>query len=142
MDSMTFLGKYSEHAYAALRIVAGLLFMFHGVQKIFGVLTPGTPPMFSQVWIGGVIELVGGALIAVGLATRPAAFLASGTMAVAYFQFHWKFAGGAKVLPVINQGEPAVLYCFIFLLVACAGGGRFSLDQRLGRDQPAALPRT
>jgi putative oxidoreductase len=134
MVGMTFLSRFSEAAYTALRIVAGLLFMFHGVQKIFGVLSAhGQPPVMSQVWIGGVIELVGGALIAFGLGTRIAAFLASGTMAVAYVQFHWKGEMGAKALPAINQGELAVLYAFLFLFIACAGGGRFSLDHAFGR---------
>lgn len=128
---MSFLGKYSEHAYALLRLVAGLAFMFHGVQKIFGVLSAGVPPVGSQVWIGGVIELVCGALIAVGLLTRPAAFLASGTMAVAYIQFHWKGALDASFFPAVNQGELSLIYAFLFLMVACAGGGRFSLDHQL-----------
>src|SRR2546430_143362 len=96
-------------AHAALRIVAGGMFACHGAQKILGVLTTPDrqPAMFSQVWFGGVIELVGGILIAIGLLTRPAALLASGMMAVAYFQFHWKLAlDGWKFLPIVNGGEP------------------------------------
>lgn len=121
---------------AVLRIVAGAMFAFHGAQKILGVLSPPEhhPAMFSQLWFGGVIELVGGALIAIGLFTRPAALLASGTMAVAYFQFHWKFAmDGWKFLPAVNQGELAVLYCFVFLVFGLSGPGALSIDGARGR---------
>lgn len=125
---MRFLAKYAEQSFAALRVVAGLAFMFHGVQKVAGVLTDHAPAVGSQIWFGGLIELVAGALIAVGLFTRAAAFLASGTMAVAYIQFHWKGALDAKFFPAVNEGELALLYCFLFLFIACGGGGRFSLD--------------
>ena len=123
------LSLFSERAYALLRFVSGALLMFHGVQKVFGVL-PGEhppPPVGSQLWIGGVIELVCGALIAVGLLTWLAAFLASGTMAVAYFQFHWKFQFDKNFFPAINQGELAVAYCFLFLYIACKGDGVWSV---------------
>ena len=121
-------------ARAALRIVAGGMFAFHGAQKILGVLTDHQPAMFTQLWFGGVIELVGGILIAIGLFTRPAALLASGTMAVAYFQFHWKLATtGFKFLPIVNGGELAVLYCFVFLTFALSGAGAYSLDAGRGR---------
>lgn len=123
------LGSQADRAYAVLRIVTGLLFAFHGAQKIFGVLSEHpSPPVGSQIWFGGLIELVCGAAIAAGAFTRWAAFLASGTMAVAYVQFHWKLQLGAKILPAINQGELAVLYCFLFLLMACKGGGPWSVD--------------
>jgi putative oxidoreductase len=125
------LSPHADRAYALLRIVSGLLFAFHGVQKILGVLTPHPAPApGSQLWIGGLIELVAGAAVAAGLFTRWAAFLASGTMAVAYFQFHWKPQGAAAFLPGVNGGEPAVLYCFLFLLVACKGAGPWSVDSR------------
>ena len=105
--------KLEESAYAALRIVAGFMFSLHGVQKIFGELTTKAPPeMWSQKWFGGVIELVGGVLIALGLFTRPLAFLSSGTRAVAYIQFHWKGELGEKLLPISgagNGGESAAL---------------------------------
>lgn len=124
-------------SYAALRIVAGFMFSLHGAQKIFGVLTTKAPPeLWSQKWFGGVIELLGGTLIALGLFTRPAAFLASGTMAVAYVQFHWKLQLGAKLLPLSgagNGGELAALYCFVFLLIWLRGAGALSLDRVLGR---------
>ena len=126
--------KAIELTYAVLRIVAGTLFAIHGMQKLFGVLGGQTVPVGSQFWIGGVIELVGGALVAIGLFARPAAFICSGQMAVAYFQFHWKLDfSGYRWLPMINHGEDSVLYCFIFLAIAAAGAGRFSLDHKQGR---------
>lgn len=133
MALMRFLSKLEEPAYAALRIIAGFMLSVHGLQKLFGWLTTRpTPPVFSQLWFGGAIELVGGVLIAVGLGTRLAAFIASGTMAVAYFQFHMKGdTADWRWLPIVNQGEGAVLYCFVFLLVACRGPGKLALDNRL-----------
>ncbi|MDX2092773.1 MAG: DoxX family protein [Kofleriaceae bacterium] len=121
-------------SYALLRIVSGALFSFHGMAKLFGVLTSKAgPEAFSQKWVGGIIELVGGILIAVGLFSRPAAFLASGTMAVAYIQFHWKLDVGDRLFPIVNGGELAVIYCFVFLLIAVRGSGALSLDRMLGR---------
>src|SRR6185369_9395246 len=99
------LSKYSDEAYALLRIVAGFMLAFHGSQKILGILTDFQPPVGSQLWIGGIIELVGGLLILVGFQTRWSAFIASGQMAVAYFQFHWKFQFDAQFFPVVNKGE-------------------------------------
>ena len=91
--------RFETLAYAALRIVAGFMFLWHGSQKLLGFPASKAPPeLFSQMWFGGIIELIGGAMIALGLLTRPAAFLASGTMAVAYIQFHWKGAFGADFL--------------------------------------------
>ncbi|HUS28123.1 MAG TPA: DoxX family protein [Kofleriaceae bacterium] len=120
--------------YTALRFVAGFMFFWHGAQKILGVLSTKAPPeVFSQMWIGGVIELVGGALIALGMLTRPAAFICAGQMAVAYIQFHWKGALDASFLPIVNKGESAVLYCFIFLVFAVRGAGPISIDRQLGR---------
>lgn len=124
------LSPLSEAAYALLRIVAGAMFAFHGVQKVFGVLTDHQPPVGSQLWIGGLIELVCGTAIALGVFTRLAAFLASGTMAVAYFQFHWKFRFDSAFFPTVNQGELAALYCFVFFFVFCRGAGPWSLDAR------------
>lgn len=118
----------TDAAYALLRIVAGLMFSFHGVQKLFGVLTQFHPPVGSQIWIGGVIELVAGLAIAAGVLTSWAAFLASGTMAVAYVQFHWKLDFSAKFFPTVNEGELALLYAFLFLFIACRGAGRWSVD--------------
>jgi putative oxidoreductase len=127
---MKHLEKYADHAYALLRIVAGFLLMFHGAQKILGVLTPSQPPMWSQLWIGGWIELVGGLAVILGFRTRIAAFLCSGMMAVAYIQFHWKFQIGPNLFPALNKGELAVLFCFVFLYIACRGGVKWCLDKR------------
>jgi putative oxidoreductase len=121
-------------SYAALRIVSGFLFLWHGTQKLIGFpAAKALPEMWSQKWFGGIIELVAGALIMIGLFTRPAAFLASGTMAVAYIQFHWKGAFGADFLPIVNRGETAVLFCFVFLLIWARGAGPISIDRQLGR---------
>ena len=127
---MNHLAKYSDDAYALLRIAAGFMFSFHGAQKILGVFSDFQPPVGSQIWFGGLIELIGGLLVMVGFQTRGAAFLASGEMAVAYFQFHWKFQLGPKFFPAINEGEMAALYCFVFLFIACRGGVKWSLDTK------------
>ena len=130
---MNKLRYFSDYTYAALRFMTGWMFAFHGVQALFGVLAPAQmPPLTfgSQMWFGGVIELLCGALIALGIKTREAAFIASGTMAVAYIQFHWKFQFNSAFFPAVNQGELSVLYCFLFLYFACHGSGKFAL----GRD--------
>ncbi|MET0595168.1 MAG: DoxX family protein [Polyangiaceae bacterium] len=122
------LSRFEDGAYAALRIASGLMFAFHGVQKVLGVFTTQTPPVGSQIWVGGLIEMLGGLAIAAGLFMRCAAFVASGTMAVAYSQFHWRFAFGKEFFPAINKGELALVYAFLFLYFACRGAGRFSVD--------------
>jgi len=124
------LAPLAGPAYAMLRIVAGAMLTFHGVQKIFGVLTEHQPPVGSQLWIGGLLELVCGTAIALGLFVRSAAFLASGMLAVAYFQFHWKLQFDSGFFPTVNRGELAVLYCFTFFYVACKGAGPWSLGAR------------
>lgn len=123
------LEKYTEHAYALMRIVTGFLFSFHGAQKILGVFSEFHPQVGSQPWVAGIIELLGGLAVMLGFQTRAAALLCSGEMAVAYVQFHWKFRLGPMFFPAINKGEMAALYCFIFLFIACRGGGRWSLDK-------------
>jgi len=116
-----------------LRAVTGALFMQHGLQKLFGLLLSperpwsGAPPLFSQFWFAGVLELVGGALIVLGLFTRPVAFLLAGEMAVAYFQAH----APRNFWPVLNGGESVVLFCFVFLYLFDAGAGPYSLDAAL-----------
>ncbi|MGH7682693.1 MAG: DoxX family protein, partial [Candidatus Eiseniibacteriota bacterium] len=110
-----------------LRIVAAFTFMLHGTTKLlsFPAASPGGPvELLSQPGIGGVLEVVGGALLLLGLFTRPVAFLLSGEMAVAYFQFHFP----KSFWPSINRGEAAVLYCFIWLYLSAAGAGPWSLD--------------
>ncbi|HET6202322.1 MAG TPA: DoxX family protein [Planctomycetota bacterium] len=126
---MRWLGKYTDHTYALLRIVAGFMFSFHGAQKILGVLSESRPPAGSQLWFGGIIELLGGLAVMLGFRTRAAAFLCSGMMAVAYFQFHWRFQLGPQFFPGVNRGETAVLYCFVFLYVACRGGVKWCLEK-------------
>lgn len=121
--------------YALLRIVTGFLFAFHGAQKVLGLYRVGFPPdfvlvPFSQVWFGGYIELLGGLAVMLGLGARAAAFLCSGTMAVAYVQFHWKGALGAQFFPGVNGGEPAALFSFLFLYIAARGAGPWSLSRR------------
>ena len=126
---MKFLEQYTDLSYAILRIVAGAIFAFHGVQKLFGVLTEHQPSIGSQLWFGGAIELICGLLIVIGFQSRWAAFLASGTMAVAYIQFHWKFQFGPEFFPAINGGDASILYCFVFLYIACRGSGIWALDK-------------
>src|ERR1051325_6197837 len=109
------LSKYSNEVYAVLRIVVGFLLAFHGAQKILGILSDFQPPVGSQLWFGGIIELVGGLLVMAGFWTRCAAFVLSGEMAVAYFQFHWKFQFDANFFPAVNKGELAAVYAFVFL---------------------------
>ncbi len=122
------LGSRKEEAYALLRIVAGFMFSFHGMQKVLHVYTEAPPPVGSQLWIGGVIELVGGLSIALGAFAPYAAFLASGTMAVAYVQYHWRLQLDRQFFPRLNDGELALLYAFVFLYVACRGSGVWSVD--------------
>ena len=126
---MKWLEKYADYAYALLRIVTGFMFLFHGAQKILGVLSEFQPPAWSQLWFGGIIELVGGLMVLLGFQTRAAAFLCSGTMAVAYIQYHWKFQIGAQLFPAVNKGELALLYSFVFLLIACRGTVKWSLGK-------------
>ena len=124
------LGKYSPYFYAVLRIVAGLMFAMHGSQKLLGwPAGQGRPPLASQMGIAGVIELVGGLMIALGLFASIAAFIASGEMAFAYFTVH---APGGP-LPLLNRGELAVLYCFLFLYIAAHGSGVWSVDALIGK---------
>jgi putative oxidoreductase len=121
----SFLSKYSAHCYALMRIVVGFLFLWHGSQKLFGfpVGMPAGVPLFIT-YVAGPIELVGGILVMIGLFTHWAAFIASGEMAVAYWMAHATKA----LLPILNQGELAVIYCFVFLFIAAQGGGTWSVD--------------
>ena len=127
---MNAFARYSDATYALLRIVSGFCFAFHGAQKLFGWYLPiAKPALFSQIGVGGILELVCGLAVMVGWQTRWAAFLASGTMAVAYTQFHWRLQLGSNLLPAVNQGEPALIYAFLFLFIACQGGGKAALDK-------------
>ena len=130
---MSFLGRFSPQLLSVLRIVSALIFMAHGTAKLLGF--PATeifaqpPEMFTLPWIAGVLELVGGALLAAGLFTRPVAFVLSGEMAAAYWIGHAPQA----FYPIQNGGDAAILYCFVFLYIAAAGGGPWSLDNVLFR---------
>jgi putative oxidoreductase len=125
---MGFLKPHAEKIYAALRILAGLMFMQHGLQKLFGLFggVPAEAPTFI-VYGAGSIELVAGALIALGLFTMPAAFIASGTMAFAFFLGHVIPAKG-NLIPIVNKGELAALYCWVFFFIAAKGAGIWSVE--------------
>ena len=120
--------SFAPELLSLLRIVSAFMFMQEGTMKLFGWPMPMpngmTLTLVSQVGVGGILEFVGGLLLLVGLFTRPVAFILSGEMAVAYFQFHFPQA----FWPLVNQGQPAVLYCFIWLYLSSAGPGPWSLD--------------
>jgi putative oxidoreductase len=125
---MGFLTKYQPQLLSVLRIVAGLLFLEHGVQKIFGFpVAMAIPPDHAMIIMtAGWIELVGGALILIGLFSRIAAFICSGEMAAAYWMVHAK----QSLFPAQNQGDAAILFCFVFLYIAAAGPGPLAINQR------------
>ncbi len=130
---MGFLDRFSPQLLSALRIVSALLFIAHGTTKLFGF--PATE-MFAQppepmtlMWVGGILEAGGGALLLLGLFTRPVAFVLSGMMAVAYWMFH----APASVYPIQNGGDAAILFCFVFLYIAAAGPGAWALDNIIGK---------
>jgi putative oxidoreductase len=124
-----YLGRYSEALYCLMRLMVGLAFAQHGAQKLFGLLGGTKVPLASMPGAAGIIEFFGGLLIAIGLFAGWAAFIASGEMAVAYFMVH---AGGG-FWPLVNKGELAVVYCFVFLYIASRGSGRYGLDAALKR---------
>jgi putative oxidoreductase len=131
MISTTQLATHASKMHGILRIVSGLLFLEHGTQKFLS-FPAGDAAGYGWTFasagaFAGIVELVCGALIALGLLTRPAAFLASGTMAVAYFMAHFP----NNFFPINNGGDAAILYCFVFLYFVFAGPGAFSLDSRL-----------
>ena len=119
-----FMQAYGEQTYALLRIIAGFLFIFHGAQKLFGFPLPVPEAPAFVIYVAGGIELVGGILVMIGFFTRWAAFVCSGLMAAAYWVAH----GSQGLWPIANRGELAVLYCFIFLLIAAKGVGRWGVD--------------
>jgi putative oxidoreductase len=124
-----FMRPYESQTYALFRIVVGFLFLWHGLQKLFGfpVAMPDGAPAFV-LYTAGPIELIGGTLVMIGLFTRWAAFLSSGLMAFAYWMAH----GPRALLPIVNQGELAVVYCFAFLFIAARGAGIWSVDGARG----------
>lgn len=123
------LGRHAERLFALFRFVVGILFACHGAQKLFGALGGQAMTANPMMLAAGIIEFAGGLLIAVGLLTSWAAFIASGEMAVAYFMVHAK--GG--FWPILNKGELAVLYCFAFLYIAARGSGPYSVDALMRR---------
>lgn len=118
------LNVWSPHALAAMRIMTALLFVEHGLMKLVGFPAPGPTPLPPLMLVAGLIEVIGGGLIAVGLFTRIAAFICSGMMAVAYFKAH----APESFWPLLNRGDAAILYCFVFFYFVFAGPGAWSLD--------------
>ena len=124
---------WAPRVLSVLRIVAALIFLLHGTQKLFGFPAPpatGLPAALSLFWIGAVLELVGGLLLMGGLFTRPVALILSGEMAFAYWMFH----APRNFYPTLNGGDAAILYCFLFLYLVFAGPGPWSIDAKLRRD--------
>ncbi|MDQ3077724.1 MAG: DoxX family protein [Pseudomonadota bacterium] len=131
MGAPVFGGRFAPQALSLLRIVAALIFLLHGTSKLLG-FPPSEmpmPPAMSFLWFGGVLELVGGLMLLFGLFSRPVAFILSGEMAVAYWMFH----APQSTFPSVNGGDAAILYCFVFLFIAAAGPGPWSVDATLGR---------
>lgn len=131
----TLLSRWQPQSHALLRIFAGLLFLEHGTAKLFGfpVFPEAMPqPLPTLILASAILELVLGFLVTIGLFTRLAAFIAAGEMAVAYFMSHFP----KSFWPIVNMGEPAILYCFIFLFLAAAGAGPWSVDGARTRNAP------
>ncbi len=116
--------RLAAYVLSILRIIVALLFLQHGLSKLFGFPSPMTPPLWTMEWFSGVIEFAAGVLLTLGLFTRPVAFIASGEMAVGYFMFH----APRSFFPALNGGDAAILYCFVFLYLVFAGAGPWSLD--------------
>jgi putative oxidoreductase len=129
-NRLMMVSAWAPRVLSILRIMAGLLLLQHGLSKFFGFPMVQSPPAMSPSWFAGIFELVGGVLIALGLFTRPAAFLVSGMTAVAYFLVH----APKSFYPIVNGGELAVLYCFVFFYFTFAGPGPWSVDAKLKQD--------
>ena len=142
MNSPESQSSLAPHFLSLLRVVSALIFMFHGTQKLFG-LPPRAegatgPELFSLMGVGGMLEFGGGILLILGLFTRPVAFILAGEMAVAYWGFH----APRDLFPTLNGGDAAILYCFVFLYLAVAGGGLWSLDALIRRESRAGIRAT
>lgn len=132
-----FGGRYAPQALSLLRIVAALLLLLHGASKLLG-FPPSPMPMpavGTLMWIGGMLELVGGLMLLLGILSRPVAFILSGEMAVAYWMVH----APQSTFPSVNGGDAAILYCFVFLFIAACGPGPWSFDAMLGRRNTAVM---
>lgn len=129
MQALNSLNHFAPYALGLLRIAAALIFIIHGTQKLFGFPAPpasGLPAMFTLFWFGAVLEAFGGLLILIGLWTRPVAFILAGEMAYAYWMFH----APRSLYPLLNGGDAAILYCFVFFYLVFAGPGAWALDNR------------
>ena len=131
---MNSLNRFAAPFYCIMRFVVGLMFACHGLDKIFGTFTPRAEALPTLMLVGGWVEIVCGFLVAFGLLTRLAAFVASGEMAVAFFMMHAK----AGLIPYVNKGELAVVYCFIFFYIFLRGSGGWSIDALIGKGKAAA----
>lgn len=130
-------GRYAPQALSLLRIVAALIFLLHGSSKLLGFPPSGMPmpEVGSLTWIGGALELIGGLMLLFGLFSRAVAFVLSGEMAVAYWMFH----APESTFPSVNGGDAAILYCFVFLLIAAAGPGPWSVDAMMRRNRVTVI---
>ncbi|SDR63235.1 putative oxidoreductase [Rhizobiales bacterium GAS191] len=124
---MTSLEKWAPSVLSIVRIVAALLFLEHGLQKFIGFPAAGPAELSTMLWVQGAIEVVGGILLLVGAYTRPVAFILSGDMAVAYFMAHFP----SSFYPLVNRGDAAILFCFVFLYLVFVGGGAWSVDKAM-----------
>ena len=130
---MNSLNRFADPFYCIMRLVVGLMFACHGLDKIFGTFTPKAEGLPTLMVVGGWVEIVCGFLVALGLLTRVAAFVASGEMAVAFFMMHAK----ASFIPYVNKGELAVVYCFVFFYIFLRGSGSVSIDAMFGKGKAA-----
>jgi len=135
---MNSLNRFADPFYCIMRLVVGLMFACHGLDKIFGTFTPKAEALPTLMVVGGWVEIVCGFLVAFGLLTRLAAFVASGEMAVAFFMMH----APRGLIPYVNKGELAVVYCFVFFYIFLRGSGGLSIDGLICKGKPAATPAT